>query len=327
MAWMGVITNGGKNAMEQYIAGIAQINFNAVKLGSGITAEEYMRSRTALQNQVTTGSIQNVEFSESGTSFRLGFGSYGTGYTLREVGLFADVTVNGTTSSIMMALWQESNGVAIPDHSSFPDFIYVLTVVISILNSENLTVTMDPDAFVSRHDFDAAVRSLAEKVEAMVDTIYPVGSIYVSTSNANPGTLFQNTTWAQLKNTFLVGASGDNDSSKPFPAGGTGGKSEYAAADMPKHTHGGGTYSVSASGHADIMNGDHGGGITGTSGVFSSEWGSTGYPTDDGGGWRNRRLRFNLNAGVSGNSGASGSNDEATILPPYLAVYMWKRIA
>lgn len=53
-----------------------------------------------------------------------------------------------------------------------------------------------------------------------INSIYPIGSIYMSVNNVNPSNLFGGT-WAQLKDRFLLGA-GDT-----YTAGATGGEAEH----------------------------------------------------------------------------------------------------
>ena len=66
-----------------------------------------------------------------------------------------------------------------------------------------------------------------------IDDIYPVGSIYMSVNNTNPSTLFADTTWEQIKDTFLLSA-GDT-----YAAGSTGGEATHTltADEIPSHTH------------------------------------------------------------------------------------------
>ena len=62
--------------------------------------------------------------------------------------------------------------------------------------------------------------------------VYPVGSIYMSTNNTSPATLFGGT-WEQLKDRFLLGA-GDT-----YTAGNTGGAATHTltTTEIPSHTH------------------------------------------------------------------------------------------
>jgi microcystin-dependent protein len=66
----------------------------------------------------------------------------------------------------------------------------------------------------------------------MTDYVYPVGSIYMTTSATNPGTIFGGT-WAKIENRFLIGASGT------YSVGTTGGSTTQTltTTNMPSHTH------------------------------------------------------------------------------------------
>ena len=116
---------------------------------------------------------------------------------------------------------------------------------------------------------------------------YPVGAIYISTISTSPASLFGGT-WEQLKDRFLLGA-GDT-----YSAGSTGGEAAHTltVAEMPSHSH------------------------------------------------EVRCVRYNSGAGpnVTGNGSlkyvhetfstySSGGDKPHNNMPPYLAVYMWKRVA
>lgn len=66
----------------------------------------------------------------------------------------------------------------------------------------------------------------------MTDYVYPVGSIYMTTSAMNPGTIFGGT-WAKIENRFLIGASGT------YSVGTTGGSTTQTltTTNIPSHTH------------------------------------------------------------------------------------------
>lgn len=67
---------------------------------------------------------------------------------------------------------------------------------------------------------------------SLVDIIYPVGSIYMSVNNVNPGTLFGGT-WQAITGRFLLAAS------STYPLGTTGGAAnkQLSVNEMPAHTH------------------------------------------------------------------------------------------
>lgn len=69
---------------------------------------------------------------------------------------------------------------------------------------------------------------------SLVDIIYPVGSIYMSANNVNPGTLFGGT-WQAITGRFILAAGGN------YPLGTTGGAATKVLTvdNMPSHTHAG----------------------------------------------------------------------------------------
>lgn len=131
--------------------------------------------------------------------------------------------------------------------------------------------------------------------KAMVDVVYPVGSIYMSINSTNPGTLFGGT-WEQIKDRFML-AAGD-----VYTGGATGGSNThkhekgtlYACID-PRNIYGNTLYKIKEQG------------------------------------WTISHYSLNGREVVANTSGAGnavdieGETSETTVLPPYLAVYIWKR--
>ena len=68
--------------------------------------------------------------------------------------------------------------------------------------------------------------------ENFLNLVYPVGSIYWSSNNTNPGTLFGGT-WTQIKDRFIL-AAGDS-----YTNGATGGAATVTltVSNMPSHSH------------------------------------------------------------------------------------------
>lgn len=127
--------------------------------------------------------------------------------------------------------------------------------------------------------------------------LYPVGSIYLSVSDVSPEIIFGGS-WERIEDRFLL-AAGDS-----YEAGSEGGEAEHTLtlAEMPEHAH-------TTSANATFTVGNAGG--TGISGIpQASGWGS--YTQAD---W------YRISIGKNGGNGAHNN------MPPYLAVYMWIRIA
>lgn len=123
-----------------------------------------------------------------------------------------------------------------------------------------------------------------------INDFYPVGSIYMSVSSTNPKLLFGGE-WAQIKGMFLLGAS------DKYPAGSTGGSAD---AVVVSHTH--------------KINHLYGG----TGGIdFNGTMVQYGYAGEKYGGVTTTQNNSTLT--TVGESG-TGKN-----MPPYLAVYIWKR--
>lgn len=135
------------------------------------------------------------------------------------------------------------------------------------------------------------------------DKIYPVGSIYMSINSVNPASLFGGT-WEQLQDRFLLGVG------NTYAAGSVGGEAEHTLVESELPVLNG---SIS-------MHGEGAGGsvVAGVSGVFSSGTVETGYQSGTISPGASSISRINFNAG----GGAAHNN-----MPPYLAVYMWKRVA
>lgn len=140
---------------------------------------------------------------------------------------------------------------------------------------------------------------LLEKIigNYILDKIHPVGSVYISTSNISPASLFGGT-WERLKDRFLLGA-GDT-----YAAGATGGSATHTIEDvnMP-------------SGAVWVAQNK-------TAGKYVS---GTTYKS-----YAATANEYILTTRGKANEFASTpltSNAPINHMPPYLAVYMWKRTA
>lgn len=134
--------------------------------------------------------------------------------------------------------------------------------------------------------------------------LYPVGSIYISTNSTNPSTLFGGT-WERIKDRFLLSA-GDS-----YTAGSTGGEATHTLTlnEIPSHKG-------HLEGNAGEVNnkGNAKGAWLGSKGITTqTDDTSYGYNYKN-----NEYYPYNVNRG-----GSKAHNN----MPPYLTVYMWKRIS
>lgn len=147
--------------------------------------------------------------------------------------------------------------------------------------------------------------------------IYPVGSIYMSVNSTNPSTLFGGT-WVQIKDTFLL-ACGDS-----YTSDGNVATAQHGSADavVVSHNHTQNAHNHDFSGHHVPCIGDVNWQYTSKKQMNSTS-GSYYYPystsNTDGIGeitGTGNKTPTNNATGVEG----TGKN-----MPPYMAVYMWKR--
>ena len=151
-------------------------------------------------------------------------------------------------------------------------------------------------------DVQAEIAELRTKVNNVIPSVYPVGSIYVSVNSTSPATLFGGT-WERIQNKFLL-ASGSI-----YSEGSSGGSAYYNLYATHKHVAPIG-HSASAVGAININ------GTTDEIGVGkdyrTAKHDYTGTLTE------NVTTYYTSDGIVSA---------QIPTMPPYLAVYVWKRTA
>ena len=151
------------------------------------------------------------------------------------------------------------------------------------------------------------IDTLLGNINNIFNLIYPVGSIYISVNNTNPGTLFGGT-WQQIQDTFLLSAG------STYTAGSTGGEATHtlSTTEIPSHSHSVNQQYVHRLDVADTNYVNYGAG------------GSLG-------GWDLPTTTNNVGTTRIGipafNTNATGSDAAHNNMPPYLVVYMWKRVS
>lgn len=130
--------------------------------------------------------------------------------------------------------------------------------------------------------------SLEINGKTIFDMVYPVGAIYLSVNSASPSTLFGGS-WEQIQDRFLLGAGAT------YSAGSLGGEAAHTLTidEMPRHNH-------------EIDN-------------LNSSGNSTPYMT----------VQAQDRKGYGGNVQTmfAGGSQPHNNMPPYLAVYIWKRVS
>ena len=157
------------------------------------------------------------------------------------------------------------------------------------------------------------------------DLIYPVGSIYMSVNSTSPATLFGGT-WEQLQNRFLLGAGSS------YSNGSTGGASTVSlnVNQMPSHQHWveGTTSHASLTGVlGNVFSGatDNKSGIVTQKNIASyRQYSQSSDQTNNWADWVIDASHSHTFGALTNFIGGSQAHEN---MPPYLVVYMWKRIA
>lgn len=124
---------------------------------------------------------------------------------------------------------------------------------------------------------------------SIYDMLYPVGSIYMSVNNTDPSLIFGGT-WERIQDRFLLAAG------STYTAGDTGGEATHTLTtdEMPSHSH-------------TLWNGSYNwtGSQTANSPTLGAKQGTSLVVKTD----------------------AAGGGQSHNNMPPYIAVYMWKRLS
>lgn len=160
-------------------------------------------------------------------------------------------------------------------------------------------------------------------IKNLLDRTYPVGSIYMSVNSTEPSTLFGGT-WERLKGRFLIGAGTNEDintngeygdlgrGDPDFAGGETGGQywHQLTITEMPIHNHDTNDYTLVVNKNAVQIKSN-----MGAKPVINEEYTNI-VP--------NIKATKNEDGNRTGLTGGDGKHNN---MPPYLAVYMWKRTA
>ena len=174
---------------------------------------------------------------------------------------------------------------------------------------------------------------------ALVNKMFPVGAIYITAGNTNPGT-FLGGTWTQIaQGRTLIGVGTLGSDTYAAGAVGGGARVTLTTAEMPAHNHGGWTGGQSTdhthAGYTNV-NGTHthstplsdggyfsysgGGGIAGTSRPLEADG------TTSSAGWHDHTVQtYGASNSHTHDITAQGGELAHENRMPYLAVYFWQR--
>ena len=260
---------------------------NQAKTGKVLTAVAYtpvsISKLTAVRTNAGKGTNVVLSWTKTGTptAYSYKWGPVGGSLTV------GTVAISPTATSVTLT----------HNFNAGKAYTVVLTakdLITEVSTSVTVGIARVPVKFLKDGNIKVRSDALLERdtgdTRTILDAVYPIGSIYMSVNNANPGA-FLGGTWEAIEGCFLLGQSPD------YEAGTTGGEAEHTLTtnEIPKHNH---------SFRINIQHGD------GT--LTSGEALTSGLQ-------RNGRIRY------FGTTQEAGEDKPHNNMPPYLAVYIWKR--
>lgn len=174
----------------------------------------------------------------------------------------------------------------------------------------NVPITSLPEATSpSANDYLILQGTSTQKIKwsALLDKLYPVGCIYQSASSTSPAS-FLGGTWEQIKDRFIL-AAGDT-----YAAGSTGGEAEHTLteSELPNLQGSIIAHRTEDSSRASMWQS--------ANGVFknSNKW--SGYINP-------QAAEYPAPASIRDITFNAGDDQPHNNLPPYIAMYIWRRVA
>lgn len=189
-------------------------------------------------------------------------------------------------------------------------------------NIEANCITSGNDKFSLDSDGNLTVNSLTISdannntlsFEAIFNRIYPVGSIYISTNDVNPGSIFTGT-WEKIEGKFLLG------SSSSYTLGSDGGSANHSHS-IPNHTHdlGDSGYACVDFSASYINTRELSSGVSYQQNLRKTISGAVASKSET-------RAYGTALGGKTGNQSSTITTGSTTTLPPYVVVSIYKRVS
>lgn len=140
--WTGVITNAGSLLLSEWV-NEKILTITSAQAGTGTVPTVALMGQTALVNPKQAAAIAGGREIEGGKRVNLQVTAAETAYTLNQFGLYAKVDDG---SPVLLAIYQNEEGVPIPALNDTPDFLYTFMAAISVSNQGAWEVTISASA-------------------------------------------------------------------------------------------------------------------------------------------------------------------------------------
>jgi hypothetical protein len=293
------------NTMYRTWYGVNIANTKSMTLTNGsqlfLEGTAYSDGKFTISSNVVTHTLTNGRY----------YIKVGTALSTTQIRFISDMTVyyyNGTTLKPVIKKEQIVDFPTIPDVSGKEDKSNKVTSI-----SSSSTDTQYPSA---------------KAVYDLISLIYPIGSIYMSVNSTDPST-FLGGTWEQIQDRFLL-ASGST-----YTGGSTGGSAtvSLSASQMPRHNHSTNSHYHNTNTSGEYFVTSEASGANNTRVAYSSSGSRYVDGMNDNKTPFHHRSTTDSQAPSTKYTGGTGSTEAYSNgsahenMPPYLAVYMWKRVA
>ena len=282
---------------------------NSPKLG-GIAASEYaLKTKTVPISRTVNGKV----LSENITLAASDVGAIPTNRTVNGKALSSNISLSSSDVGAVPTSRKVNNKALSADISLSAGDVGAVptsrTVNGKALSSDISLSSSDVGALASGGTATNSSKLEGNTLAQIMLKAYPVGAIYISTSSTSPAYLFGGT-WEQLTDRFLLGAG------NAYGAGSAGGESMHTLTreELPNYKIGDLAVMVPAV-HGNWSNG----------GIVACGLGDASRTKPGVADRSNNRIDSGIQYGweIDSYGGGSAHNN----MPPYLAVYMWKRVS
>lgn len=144
--WIGVITNVGDSVLSGWVEG-KKLVIDQIMTSSGKVDEVALMAQTNLVSVRYTATAISQERTEQGRKLKIQISAAEQGYSMTQIGIWGHL--DGDESKLIAIYQRDDNGIPIPSKVDSPDFIYTFFGTIATKNTGELTLVVDPSAFVS----------------------------------------------------------------------------------------------------------------------------------------------------------------------------------